>query len=114
MFEVGKVMFIDESREIKMVSESKLVVVLVYLCVIFIEVKEIFEGVMCYFGFEYEFEEVEYLSFILGRVGKIIVNGEMIGVIGEIYLVVLENWGIEMFVVVFELFFVLFYMEFYL
>ena len=49
-------------------------------------------------------EEVEHPSFIPGRVGKIVVEGEAIGIIGEIHPAVLEKWGMEMPVVVFELF----------
>ncbi|MDK2914063.1 MAG: phenylalanyl-tRNA synthetase beta chain [Thermococcaceae archaeon] len=114
LFEVGKATLIDESRETKTVSESKLAVALVHPRVTFTEAKEILEGVMRHLGFEYELEEVEHPSFIPGRVGKIIVNGEAIGVIGEIHPGVLEKWGIEMPVAAFELFLSPLYTEPYL
>lgn len=114
LFEVGKATLIDESRETKTVSESKLAVALVHPRVTFTEAKEILEGVMRHLGFEYELEEVEHPSFIPGRVGKIIVNGEAIGVIGEIHPGVLEKWGIEMPVAAFELFLRPLYTEPYL
>lgn len=104
LFEVGKATLIDKGRETKTVSESKLAVVLAQPRVTFTDAKEILDSVMRHLGFDYELEEIEHPSFIPGRVGKIIVNGETIGVIGEIHPVVLEKWGIEMPVVSFELF----------
>jgi phenylalanyl-tRNA synthetase beta chain len=114
LFEVGKATLIDESRETKTVSESKLAVALAHPRVTFTEAKEILDSVMRHLGFEYELEETEHPSFIPGRVGKIIVNGEAIGVIGEVHPAVLENWGIEMPVSAFELFLRPLYTEPYL
>ncbi|WP_297516673.1 phenylalanine--tRNA ligase subunit beta, partial [Thermococcus sp.] len=114
LFEVGKATLIDESRETKTVSESKLAVVLAQPRVTFTDAKEILDSVMRHLGFEYELEEVEHPSFIPGRVGKIIVNGKAIGVIGEIHPEVLEKWGIEMPVAGFELFLRPLYTEPYL
>ncbi|HIP89336.1 MAG TPA: phenylalanine--tRNA ligase subunit beta, partial [Thermococcus paralvinellae] len=68
------------------------------------EAKEILDSVMRHLGIEYELEETEHGSFIPGRVGKVIVNGKEIGIIGEIHPQVLENWGIEMPVAAFEIF----------
>ncbi|ASJ04317.1 phenylalanine--tRNA ligase subunit beta [Thermococcus barossii] len=114
IFEVGKVTLIDEARETKTVSESKLAVALAHPRVTFTEAKEILESAMRHLGFEYELEEVEHPSFIPGRVGRITVNGEEIGIIGEIHPAVLENWGIEMPVAAFELFLRPLYREPYL
>ncbi len=112
----GKATLIDESRETKTVSESKLAVALAHPRVTFTEAKEILDSVMRHLGFEYGLEEAEHPSFIPGRVGKIIVNGEVIGVIGgEIHPAVLEKWGgIEMPVAAFELFLRPLYTEPYL
>ncbi|WP_456421265.1 phenylalanine--tRNA ligase subunit beta [Thermococcus sp.] len=114
LFEVGKATLIDESRETRTVSEGKLAVVLAQPRVTFTDVKEILDSVMRHLGFAYELEEVEHPSFIPGRVGKITVNGETIGVIGEIHPAVLEKWGIEMPVAGFELFLKPLYTEPYL
>ncbi|ASJ03180.1 phenylalanine--tRNA ligase subunit beta [Thermococcus profundus] len=114
LFEVGKATLIDESRETKTVSESKLAVALAHPRVTFTEAKEILDSVMRHLGFEYELEEVEHPSFIPGRAGRIIVNGETIGIIGEIHPEVLEKWGIEMPVAVFETFLAPLYKEPYL
>ncbi|WP_324735647.1 phenylalanine--tRNA ligase subunit beta [Thermococcus sp. SY098] len=104
IFEVGKATLIDETRETKTVSESKLAVAIAHPRVTFTEVKEILDSIMHHLGFEYELEETEHGSFIPGRVGKIIVEGKEVGIIGEIHPQVLENWGIEMPVAAFEIF----------
>lgn len=104
IFEVGKATMIDESMETKTISESKLAVAIAHPRVTFTEVKEILESVIYHLGFKYELKETEHGSFIPGRVGKIIVNGQEIGIIGEIHPQVLENWGIEMPVAAFEIF----------
>jgi len=104
LFEVGKATLIDEDRETKTVSESKLAVVLAQPRVTFTDAKEILESLMRHLGFKYELEETEHPSFIPGRVGKIILEGEVIGIIGEIHPEVLEKWGVEMPVAAFELF----------
>ncbi|WP_297092296.1 phenylalanine--tRNA ligase subunit beta [Thermococcus sp.] len=114
IFEVGKVTLIDESRETKTVSESKLAVALAHPRVTFTEAKEILESVMRHLGFEYRLEEAEHPSFIPGRAGKIVVGGRVVGVIGEIHPAVLENWGIEMPMAAFELFLRPLYREPYL
>ncbi len=104
LFEVGKATLIDESRETKTVSESKLAIVLAQPRVTFTDAKEILDSVIHHLGFDYELEEMEHPSFIPGRTGKILVNGEAIGVIGEVHPAVLEKWGIEMPVAGFEIF----------
>ncbi|KUH32862.1 phenylalanine--tRNA ligase subunit beta [Thermococcus celericrescens] len=104
IFEVGKATLIDESRETKTVSESKVAVALAHPRVTFTEAKEILESVMHHLGFTYELESIDHPSFIPGRAGKIVVEGKPIGIIGEIHPAVLENWGIEMPVAAFEMF----------
>ncbi|WP_456366304.1 phenylalanine--tRNA ligase subunit beta [Thermococcus sp.] len=114
IFEVGKATLIDEGRETKTVSESKLAVALAHPRVTFTEAKEVLDSVMRHLGFEYELEEVEHPSFIPGRVGKIVVRGKAIGIIGEVHPTVLGNWGLEMPVATFELFLRPLYTEPYL
>ncbi|ALV63070.1 Phenylalanyl-tRNA synthetase beta chain [Thermococcus sp. 2319x1] len=104
IFEVGKVTLIDESRETKTVSESKLAVALAHPKVTFTEAKEILDSLMHHLNAEYELREIEHGSFIPGRVGEIVVDGKSVGIIGEIHPQVLENWGIEMPIAAFEIF----------
>ncbi len=114
LFEVGKATLIEESRETKTVSESKLAVALAQPRVTFTDAKEILDSVMRHLGFQYELEKIEHPSFIQGRVGRIVVGGETLGIIGEVHPAVLEKWGIEMPVAGFELFLRPLYTEPYL
>ncbi|AFK22676.1 phenylalanine--tRNA ligase subunit beta [Pyrococcus sp. ST04] len=104
IFEVGLATLIDESKETKTVSEPKLAVALAGTGYTFTNAKEILDSLMRHLGIKYEIEETEHGSFIPGRVGKILVDGKEIGIIGEIHPQVLENWNIEVPVVAFELF----------
>jgi phenylalanyl-tRNA synthetase beta chain len=54
-------------------------------------------------GAEYKITAVENDSFIVGRTGKIVVKGKEIGILGEINPSVLENFGSDMPVAVFEI-----------
>ena len=48
-------------------------------------------------------KESKHPSFIPGRMGEIIVNGQSVGVIGEVHPKVLENWGLVVPAVALEL-----------
>ena len=52
---------------------------------------------------EWQIQETAHPSFIEGRVGKVIVNNEEIGVVGEISPAVLEAWKLENPVAAFEI-----------
>lgn len=104
IFEVGLATLIDESRETKTVSEPKLAVALAGSGYTFTNAKEILDSLMRHLGIEYDIEETVHGSFIPGRVGKILVDGKEIGIIGEIHPQVLENWNIQVPVVAFEIF----------
>ena len=104
IFEVGKATLIDEDRETKTVSESKLAVAIAHPRVTFTEAKEILDSVMRHLGADYRVEGIEHGSFIPGRAGRILVGDKEVGIIGEIHPQVLENWGIEMPVAGFEIF----------
>ena len=58
-------------------------------------IKQNLDSLFSLLDFKYEIKENENGSFILGRCGKIIVNGKVIGIIGEIHPIVLENFGID-------------------
>ncbi|GAB6102640.1 phenylalanine--tRNA ligase subunit beta [Thermococcus atlanticus] len=109
IFEVGKATLIDENRETKTVSESKLAVAIAHPRVTFTEAKEILDSVMRHLGADYRIEGIEHGSFIPGRAGRILVGDKEVGIIGEIHPQVLENWGMEMPVAGFEIFLRSFY-----
>ncbi|MFH1521875.1 MAG: phenylalanine--tRNA ligase subunit beta, partial [archaeon] len=52
---------------------------------------------------KYSIEAVDNSNYIIGRCGKIIVNGKDVGFIGEVAPRVLKNWKIKMPVVALEI-----------
>lgn len=67
------------------------------------ELASIVKSFVGHFGLGVELSSKKHRSFISGRCGKVVVEGEEIGVVGEIHPKVLENWGLEKPVVAFEL-----------
>jgi len=61
----------------------------------FTEVKSTLESLFLNLGIRYNLEETSHGSFIEGRVGRILVDGEDIGLVGEIHPQVLQNWNLE-------------------
>ena len=60
---------------------------------------------MANFGVEWQIKETSHPSFMEGRVGKILVNGCEVGVVGEVNPAVLEAWKLENPAAAFELHF---------
>ncbi len=71
--------------------------------VTFTDAKSIADGFLRLLGLSYELREIDYPSFIEGRVGKIVVGGVEAGMIGEVHPEVLNNFGIGKPVVVCEI-----------
>ncbi len=69
----------------------------------FSEIHSYLHSLMFYLNIPYKLEETSDPAFIDGRAGKIISFNREVGIIGEIYPGVLENWGIMMPVAAFEL-----------
>lgn len=61
----------------------------------FTEAKQALDVIMNNLGLKYEINSVEHASFIDGRCGRVLVEGEKIGYIGEIKPEVLENFGLD-------------------
>jgi phenylalanyl-tRNA synthetase beta chain len=53
-------------------------------------------------GMRWQIKETLHTSFIEGRVGKIILDGVDVGVLGEVNPIVLESWKLENPVAAFE------------
>ena len=62
----------------------------------FTMIKQKLDALFSLLDIEYKIKENENESFILGRCGKIIVNEQELGVVGEISPAVLDNFGIDM------------------
>lgn len=95
IFEVGYCVIYDEKQPNKTKDLEKLACVTIHAEAGFSEAKSVLDALFINLGLEYLLEEMEHGSFINGRTGKIIVNGEEAGIIGEINPQVLENWGLE-------------------
>ena len=60
------------------------------------------EALAYYTGFEYELRPLDHPTYLPGRAGEIVSNGQVYGMIGEIHPEVLDNWGIAVPVSAFE------------
>jgi phenylalanyl-tRNA synthetase beta chain len=95
IFELGKVTLLDESRETKTRDEDWLAAVTSHAAASFTEIKSCLDAFFMNFGVDWQIRETVHPSFIEGRVGAVIVGGEDVGVVGEVYPGVLEAWKLE-------------------
>jgi len=103
LFELGKVTLVDEERETRTRDEDRLAAIIYDANASFTEAKSTLEAFMMNFGLEWQTEATEHPSFIGGRVGKTIVEGTEVGILGEINPKVLETWKLENPTAAFEL-----------
>jgi len=95
IYELGKVTLPDDAKENKTRDEEWLCAVTAHANANFTEIKSTLEAFFGNFGVEWQIKETTQPSFIDGRVGKIIVSGVDVGVVGEINPMVLEAWKLE-------------------
>jgi len=67
------------------------------------EIRQVLDYLLRTLNIEYTIEEVDHDSFIIGRVGRVVVKGKKVAYIGEISPTVLNNHGLEIPVVGLEL-----------
>lgn len=92
IFEVGECVALDQKK----VEESrKLACVVTHANSNFSEIKSVLDAFLINMGLTYGLKEMIHGSFIEGRVGVVVVNGDEIGIIGEINPRVLRNWNLE-------------------
>ena len=103
IFELGKVTLPDETKETQTRDEDWLAAVTTHPNANFSEIKSALDSFMGNFGVEWQIKETAHPSFIEGRVGKVIVGGVEVGVVGEVNPLVLEAWKLENPVASFEL-----------
>ena len=95
IFESGKVTLLNEAKETKTRDEEWLCAVTAHANSNFSEIKSALDAFMNNFGVNWQIKEAAHPSFIEGRVGKVIVAGSEVGVVGEINPLVLEAWKLE-------------------
>jgi phenylalanyl-tRNA synthetase beta chain len=103
IFELGKVTLLDQTKETRTRDEDWLSAATSHGQANFTEIKSALDSFMGNFGVEWQIKETTHPSFIEGRVGKIIVEGAEVGVLGEVNPVALEAWKLENPVAAFEL-----------
>ena len=103
IFEIGKTFTSDNTEETGIKEEHYLSTLICHEKTDFTEIKQILDVVMNSLGAEYSVKESEHNSFIKGRVGKILIKGKELGIIGEQSPEVLTNWELNVPVVSFEL-----------
>lgn len=103
IFEVGDVVWIDEKAETKTKDVKTLACAIASHTSSYTDIKSIIDRLAASLGSEFKIKEMECHSFIEGRAAEILLNGNSIGYAGEIHPQVLNNWGIEVPVVVLEI-----------
>jgi len=102
IFEIGRT-FNHGKTETGVKETEKLAVVLCHEKTDFTEIKQALTALMDSLGLEVSIKETEHPSYIIGRVGEIIVNDLSLGFIGELSPEVLNKWDLMVPVVSFEL-----------
>ncbi len=95
IFELGKVTLHDEESETKTRNEEWLCAVSTHATAGFSEAKSALESFFMNFGVEWQIKESNHPSFIEGRVGNIIIDNQIVGVVGELSPKVLDAWKLE-------------------
>ncbi len=95
-FEIGKVAVRDESDVTGTRTDDVLGMLASDAEVSFNTMRDQVHCVLFFLNVDYELAESDDARFLPGRRAAIRVNGETIGVFGEVHPQVLENWGVEM------------------
>ncbi len=97
-FEMGKVFSRkpSEDPEEEINEEESLAISLIDEKINFTELKQVLDYLFKMLDVKYSIEPVDNSNYIIGRCGKIIVDGKDIGFIGEVAPRVLKNWKIKM------------------
>jgi len=96
IFELGKVFKSDDNQETQITETEKLCISLCHEKANFTEIKQILDYLTKMLDKTYEIKEIDNQPFIKGRAGKIIVNNQEIGILGEVSPNVLKNNKIKM------------------
>jgi phenylalanyl-tRNA synthetase beta chain len=103
IFEAGETAVIDEKAAEGTRTLLKLAALNSHASSSFSELHAHLDLLMYYLNKVYRLQSAPHPSFIEGRMGKILIDGEELGLIGELHPVVLGNWQVGMPCTVFEL-----------
>ncbi len=98
LFEMGTVFSKTnlENSETGILEKEKLAIILIDEAINFTELKQILDYLFKMLDLQYSIDNDDNSNFIIGRCGKIMVNGKSVGIIGEVAPRVLKNWKIKM------------------
>ena len=106
IFEIGDVLYLDDSRENKVRTSKKLAGLICHSTANFTEIKSIVTSVVSNLGYSMEITDSENPSFIYGRAADLTgeaQNGKITGFFGEISPEVITNFTLEYPVIAFEI-----------
>jgi phenylalanyl-tRNA synthetase beta chain len=103
LFEIGEVAIPNLSLELGSKTIIKIAGLVAHPNANFSEIHTTLDVLMYYLLKDYTLEPTTHRSFLEGRVGKIMVDGQSIGFIGELHPEVLQAWQISMPISVFEI-----------
>ncbi|HOP09831.1 MAG TPA: phenylalanine--tRNA ligase subunit beta, partial [Candidatus Methanofastidiosa archaeon] len=95
IFEVSEVVTEDGGNETKVDNRYRFAMAMCNSNANYTGIRECLDSFLCNIGKDASIVPLEHGSFIEGRAGKILIDGEESGIIGEIHPQVLENWGME-------------------
>ena len=106
IFEIGDVLYLDESKENKTVASKKLAGVICHSTANFTEIKSIVTSVLSNLGYSMEIADSENKTFIPGRVADVAgvaEKGSIKGFFGEVSPEVITNFTLDYPVIAFEI-----------
>ena len=106
IFEIGDVLYLDDSKENKTVSSKKLAALICHSTANFTEIKSVMTSVLSNLGYTMEISDSENKTFIEGRVADVegvSEKGYVKGFFGEISPEVITNFTLEYPVIGFEI-----------
>ncbi|MCL1970039.1 MAG: phenylalanine--tRNA ligase subunit beta [Candidatus Bathyarchaeota archaeon] len=95
IYELGKVTHPDPTCETKVQENENIAAITTHPNANFSEIKSVLDSLLTNLGIEWQIQETTHPALIDGRTGKIVINNQDIGIIGEISPQVLENWNLE-------------------
>lgn len=109
IFEIGDVLYLDESKENKTVSSKKLAALVCHSTANFTEIKSIVTSVLSNLGYSMEITDSENKTFIAGRAADVTgeaQKGTIKGFFGEVSPEVITNFTLDYPVIGFEIEFI--------
>ncbi|NYB25973.1 MAG: phenylalanine--tRNA ligase subunit beta [Methanobacteriaceae archaeon] len=104
IFEVGEVVYLDESAETRTRGVSKLAALVTHSTANFTEIKSLTASLISNLGLQMTVKPLDHPSFIKGRCAEVVTKGDEVkGFFGEVSPLVISNFNLEYPVVGFEL-----------